>query len=127
MQIKGAIVELMVQNVDQSIHFYQEVLGFSLVASDQENAVIYWAELELGHFRLALKDEAKQRKEAVFFRHTPIGASASLCFIVDDINIAYAKVKQQFQTLNYPHLTPCGIREFSMKDLDGYVITIEQI
>jgi uncharacterized glyoxalase superfamily protein PhnB len=126
MEIKGTVVELMVGSVAETARFYQDMLGFHLAHSDQENGKMYWAELHLGTFRLSIKEEHKHKLEAPFLQHYSIGGSVILCFQVEDIQAAYAKIEAKCQTLNHPHLTPCGAVDFSMKDINGYILTFEQ-
>ena len=127
MKINGTIIELMVNNVKETIEFYRNMLGFELVASDEANGVVYWAELQLGSFRLSLKEASKHKSEAPFLKDVSIGGSVVLCFQVADIQEAYIKMEAKCQTLNHPHLTPCGAMDFSMLDVNGYVLTFEQI
>ncbi len=127
MQVNNTIVELMVNSVNHTVDFYQDLLGFKLVNSDLENGVMYWAELRLGNFRLSLKAEAKHKTEAPFLSDVSMGGSVVLCFQVDDLEAFYEKVSAKCATLNHPHLTPCGARDFSMKDINGYVLTFEQL
>lgn len=127
MQIYQSIVELTVQNVGKSLAFYQKILGFEKLAEDRVGDQIYWALLGLNNFRLSLKDEAKQKKESPFLVDQPRTGGMLLCFHVDDINATYAQVLAQCETLNHPHLTPCGATDFSMKDLDGYILTFQEL
>ena len=126
MQIHQSIVELTVQDVGRSLYFYQGILGFEKIMEDQEQDRIYWVLLGLNGFQLSLKEEEKQRQEAPFLQGQPRGGSMLLCFQVNDIQATYAHILQHCQTLNHPHLTPCGATDFSMRDLDGYVLTFQQ-
>lgn len=126
MQIKDTIVELMTEDVQATVDFYQNLLDFQMVASDIEDGKMYWAELQLGTFRLSLKEEKKHKAEAPFLANTPIGGSVVLCFQVNDIHECYTRLAAKCQTLNHPHITPCGAIDFSMKDINGYVLTFEQ-
>ncbi|NRB49433.1 MAG: VOC family protein [Saprospiraceae bacterium] len=126
MQIYQSIVELTVQNVERSLSFYQELLGFEKIMEDKQEDQIYWVLLSLQGFQLSLKEEEKQRQESPFLKGQPKGGSMLLCFHVHDIQATYSHVRQRCQTLNHPHLTPCGATDFSMRDLDGYVLTFQQ-
>lgn len=127
MQIRQSIVELTVQDVEKSIDFYQHLLGFEKVAEDRHGGTTYWALLHLNGFQMSLKETAKQQQESPFLRDQATGGSMLLCFHVEDINATYAQVVAHFKTLNHPHLTPCGATDFSMKDLDGYVLTFQEL
>ena len=126
MKINATILELMVKSVEETVTFYQEMLGFQLIASDEEDGKTYWALLQLGDFKLSFKNEEKHKVEAPFLKDETIGGSVVLCFQVDDINATYDIIKAKCDTLNHPHITPCGAIDFSMRDINGYVLTFEQ-
>ncbi|MBX2872181.1 MAG: VOC family protein [Saprospiraceae bacterium] len=127
MQIYQSIVELTVKNVGLSLAFYQHMLGFKKLAEDRAGDQIYWALLDLNGFQLSLKEEAKQKDESPFLVDQPRGGSMLLCFHVKDINATYNTVAAKCKTLNHPHLTPCGATDFSMKDMDGYILTFQEL
>lgn len=127
MKVKNSNVELTVKNLETSINFYQNMVGFKLVASDEEDGKIYWALLDFDGFSLSLKEDHKQRLESPFLEGRSIGGTMLLCFEVEDIQVAYAAIKSKFETLNRPHLTPCGATDFSMQDPDGYIITFQEL
>ncbi len=127
MKIKGIITELMVRNVGESVNFYEQVLGFRLIASDKEYDEIYWALMQRNDFLLSFKDAQRQKAEASFMQERKIGGTVSLCFRLDEpLRPFYDRIVRHCQTLNHPHITPCGANEFSMRDPSGYILTFEQ-
>ncbi|MEL7121565.1 MAG: VOC family protein [Bacteroidota bacterium] len=127
MKINTTILELMVNSVEETVAFYQDMLDFQLIASDEEEGKIYWAMMQLGEFKLSFKNEDKHKAEAPFLKDETIGGSVVLCFHVDDINTTYDLIKAKCDTLDHPHITPCGAIDFSMRDINGYVLTFEQL
>ena len=127
MKVKKSTVELTVANLSSSLEFYRHMLGFTLLASDQEDGQTYWALIQLDGFQMSLKQEEKQKQESFFLQRRDIGGTMLLCFEVEDIQSTYQQIKEKFDTLNLPHLTPCGATDFSMLDPDGYVITFQQL
>ena len=125
--INEITIELMVPRVEQSVHFYQEVLGFELLAKEEEDqAGIYWALMSLNGFRVSFKEERRMKKEVEYLKDSKIGSSAAICFRVDDLEGHWEKIKYKYDLLNHPHITPCGSTQFSMKDLNGYLLTFER-
>ena len=125
MKVTEVLIELMVEDVDASVNFYQEVLSFSLVADEFDQGKRYWALCDLNGFKISFKVAERLKKEVPFLRDKMIGGSTAICFKVDNLEGYYSQVKQQCEMLDHPHLTPCGARAFSMLDNSGYVITIE--
>lgn len=126
MQIKSITLELMVYNVDNTVSFYQQVLGFQLIAMEDDENLPYWCLMQKGSFLLSLKRADRLKSEMEYFSEMDIGSSTALVFQVDDLEAYYEEVQKACQLLNHPHLTPCGNTQFSMKDNNGYVITFER-
>lgn len=126
MKINGIVLELMVRDVEETVEFYKNVLGFDLLASEQEDEALYWAKMALETFLISFKEERRLRNEVGFLSGQSIGSSAAICFQVDDLRGFYDEVEQGCKLLDHPHLTPCGATQFSMKDNNGYILTFEK-
>ncbi len=126
MEVNSIVLEYVVNNLEESIEFYKDILGFELLMWEKEEEEMYWAKLKKGSFELSLKQRARINEELPFMKEVVTGGTITMVLQVDNVLEAYEKVSQQCQLLNYPHLTPCGATDFSMKDPNGYFITIEQ-
>ena len=127
MDVLQTSIELMVANVSESLAFYRTVLAFETIAEESdEKGFLYWAMAEQAGFRVSFKREDRIKQESPFFREKNIGGSISLNFQVKDLLSTYEAVKEACELLNHPHLTPCGSTQFSLKDNNGYILTIEQ-
>ena len=127
MEIKANCLELMVKEIEPTIQFYQIVLGFDLVEKEaDETGKLYWALISLHDFKVSFKEEQRLKREYPFFQHKKVGGSVALVFEVKDLEGVHEKIKLKCETLNHPHLTPCGSKEFSMLDNNGYILTFER-
>ena len=118
----------MVPDVDQTVYFYHKVIGFELLAQEEDaGGSIYWALICLNGFKISFKDELRMKKEVPYLKETQVGSSAAICFKVDDLEGYWEKTKNQCDLLDHPHITPCGSTQFSMKDLHGYLLTFERM
>lgn len=126
MTSNGVVVELMVNDIQNTISFYEEILGFRLLVKEDHDGKLEWAKMELDNFQISFKPAYKMKKEVPYFKNTSMGGTLSVCIAVDDLTGYYERIKKQFELLDYPHLTPCGSTQFSMLDPNGYVITFEQ-
>ena len=125
MKINNIVVEYVVEDVEATIAFYQQLLNFKLEVFEKENDHMYWAKLVKENFQISFKDAKKINGEYSFIKNVPIGGSITLVLQVDDIHETYAIIQQKCELLNHPHLTACGATEFSVKDPNGYFITFE--
>ena len=126
MRIQEVTLEYIVKDVSNTIIFYQTLLGFELLASEADNGKMSWALMQKGNFKLSFKSAKKIREEAEYFKSLQIGGTTNLVLKVENLHLAYEKIKTKCELLNHPHLTPCGQTEFSLKDVNGYFITFEQ-
>ena len=126
MKINSIVSEYIVDDVEETLHFYATLLGFKVVASEGAHDHLTWALLRNGSFRLSFKSLEKVNKEVPFIQDFPIGGTVSMVLQVSDIQLAYKEIKAKCELLNHPHLTACGMTEFSVKDPNGYFLTFEQ-
>lgn len=125
--LKSITANLMVENVEKTIKFYEEVLGFSVIESvPSEEGTL--------QFSIVYKDEAIimfQEKEN-FIKEYPIldtesvKPSISLFITVDNLDEIYSDISSKTELLIDKHKTPYGMHEFAIADNNGYVITIAE-
>ena len=127
MKVSEIILELMVKDVEETLSFYQDILGFELLANEVDaDGRIYWAKLQFNNFLISFKDEKRLKEESEFMRGRQIGGGIAICIVVDDINTIHNDYSKKFRMLDHPHITPCGATQFSIQDNSGYVITFEK-
>ena len=122
--VAGLRLELFVQDMDVSIHFYCRVLGFALTRRDEG-----YASLRSGGVVLGLGPIAKLPVEDGYFTQRRLeddrGAGAEIVLEVDDIDAFHDQVR----AAGYPVLEdlqdrPWGLRDFRVADPDGYYLRL---
>jgi len=136
------IPELQVRNIAESVHFYVDVLGFSIVFDRPESkfAMIAlqgsWIMLEQTDRFTAVSDDEfiKDREWRTGALEYPFGRGINFQIIIDDIDAKYTHV----QSMNYPIKVPLeeqwyraedkflGVKQFLLLDPDGYLLRIQQ-
>lgn len=125
MQIKEVILELMVEDVQAAVDFYERKLGFTKVAGEEKDGALHWAQVKIGSFLLSFKEEREMRK--LFPKLKPQkGATAALCIVVPDLEEMYKKLEGQVTLVQSPWYTDCGTIDFTIQDNQGYYITFQQ-
>ena len=127
MKIKEVINELVVNNVADNIEFYRELLGFELIATEEVDGYVEWAKMRLGNFLLSFKDEKKVKNEVDTFKGRNIGGTFSICFQIEDIRGFYQKLENNPIVLKALHISPCGMTEFTITDINGYLLTFDEL
>lgn len=122
-----------VSDIVETVRFYQSVLGFSLVAAVPETQDGSDQELVEGKpyvFAIVKRDNMEmmfQRSDS--FKHDveiasneKIGASVSFYIEIEGISNLYDSLKEKVKEITGLKTTWYGVKEFYMKDLNGYIL-----
>lgn len=125
--ITSITTNLMVESVDKTVGFYQEVLGFDLVASvPNEKGHLNFAILSKGSLMLMLQEKENFIAEYPILSTDSVRPSVSLYITVDNFNEIHEKIKSKTPILVDIHQTFYGTKEFAIADNNGYVLTITE-
>lgn len=134
MTIRQASFSLVVKDMQTSIDFYVDKLGFEIVyffPFEKSNAMI--AELEKGQVRIRLQ----HLKPLLFaspikqdLQHNKFGVGAELIFLVEDVDEFHKILIQKgWQIHSYTKVEqeggPARAAEFSVQDPDGYMLSFK--
>ena len=124
---KNMTTNLMVENVDKSIAFYQEVLGFAVVVSvpNQEGG-LQFAILTKDNLTIMVQEKNNLMKEYPVLRTEKLQPSITLYITVDDLDILYNEIEKSYSINTKKHTSFYGAREFAITDVDGYVLTFTE-
>lgn len=117
-------LELFVDEVDRSIAFYQNVLGFTLLRKDPGYASIKRGNVTLGIGPINKLSEA----DGYFTRERlsgELGLGVEIVLEVDDFDVMLDRVTRAGYPINEPPvLRPWGLTDFRLVDPDGYYLRI---
>ena len=117
---------LIVSDVDRSLAFYRDALGFSAQMTVPDAPPYVFAMLTAGPTELFLNAPEAAYAEYPAFRTMPIGGSLTLFFEVTEIEEAYARLAPQVRVIMPLEKKWYGMTEFAFLDPDGFVITYAQ-
>jgi uncharacterized glyoxalase superfamily protein PhnB len=129
---------LMTENVNQSVAFYCERLGFhflaGMLASGSETPVnefstdvpLQWAMLQREGAMLMLQLRASLAGEYAPLADAAVGASVSFYLEVDDLDALLDGLGEGVTTLLPDHKTFYGMREVWISDNNGYIVTLAE-
>jgi len=120
---------LLVANVERSLSFYIDVLGFERGMTVPEQSPFVFAAVTSGAIEVFLNDAATAVKEYPAFAGKPLGATGTMFIELEGsgtIDALHDRIKPR-ATITMPIVTQFyGMREFAIADPDGYVITFAQ-
>ena len=122
-ELKKLTANLVVSNVERSLSFYRDVLGFTVGATVPDASPLVFAALQLGGVEIMLNAQEAATAEYPAFKGRPIGGTLTLFIEVQGIGAAYDALKSQVKVVMPLEKRWYGVTEFAFEDPDGYVLT----
>ena len=131
------VPNMMVQDVQNTVKFYRDLLGFTFVMAvpkgeqgvcmemPQDKTLIY-ALVKSDNIEIMFQTKESLSEDILAFKGTNIGASVSFYFYVDNISALYDGLKEKVEVVKPLHNTWYGMREFYIKDCNGYILGFSQ-
>ena len=117
---------LIVSNVEGSLAFYRDVLGFSVTATVPESAPFVFAFMTRGDITVFLNSPEAAIEEYPAFKDRPIGGTLTLFFEITGVRDAYAALEGKVKVVMPLEVKWYGMTEFAFEDPDGYLITFAE-
>jgi uncharacterized glyoxalase superfamily protein PhnB len=117
---------LVVVNVERSLAFYTDVLGFAKEFTVPDASPLVFASVTSGPVQIYLNAPEPAVAEYPAFKDRPIGGTLTLFFDVKDVRAAYESLEDRVQVVMPLEKKWYGVTEFAFTDPDGYVITFAE-
>ena len=147
MKITTQTPYIRVADMTRSLAFYVDGLGFEVVDSSEDATGVFWASIRLGGASLMVSNRPSRFLD--FFEH-PAGhfhehedleehfhgaesvhdgaLNVVTFFYVEDVDAAHAELESRgVTTVDAPSERFYGVREFLVKDPDGYFYAFAQV
>jgi lactoylglutathione lyase len=117
---------LLVANVERSLAFYVDTLGFERGMTVPDASPFVFASVTGGPVEIFLNDAATAVKEYPAFNDRPIGATGTLYIEVEGVDALHDQLKSTVKIVMPIATQFYGMREFAIADPDGYVLTFAE-
>lgn len=122
--LQGLCPLIQVFDMDMSIHFYCDLLGFGIVQKAEKGG---WAWLRHGSAELMLNgayDDGERPQEPDSARL--LGHQDTVLFIgCPDVDGAYEQLRAKGVAVSKPRIAWYGMKQMSLKDPDGFEICLQ--
>ena len=127
MKLTNLIPMLNVSNLEASLDFYKRALDFQVVSPAEAITEWRWASIRSGDTKLMLSEsdcnfELKQGINP----QQEVSWPSILYFYPDDVDALYAHITHQGFTPTPLEITFYGMKEFSLQDPDGHLLSFGQ-
>ena len=122
MEIQYLCPMLEVFDMDRSLTFYVNMLGFKIHQSAGGNDDIGWVWLKLGDVNLMLNTqyEKPDRPREPDSNRVAAHHDTTLYFGCPDVDNAYTELRQKGLTISPPEIASYGMKQLYLRDPDGY-------
>jgi len=117
---------IIVSNVEQSLAFYRDVLGFQASDMVPEAAPYVFAIVQSGPVEIFLNAREPAVAEYPAFGDRPIGGTLTLFIQVIGIAAIYEALRHRVSVVMPLEKKWYGVTEFAFTDPDGYIITFAE-
>ena len=117
---------LIVADVERSMAFYRDVLGFSVVTTVPDASPFVFAIMKSGPVEVYLNAPGPAVEEYPAFKDRPIGGTLTLFIRIVGIRAAYETLQSRVNVVMPLEKKWYGVTEFACTDPDGYVITFAE-
>lgn len=123
--VKQAVPFFAVANIEESVLYYVDGLGFAMTKQWIDDGKLRWCWLEIGSAALMLQEIWKEGPHA-WKPEGKLGAGVSVCFICTDALAIYREVTSKGIKAARPFVGN-GMWVTSLTDPDGYRIEFESL
>ena len=124
--LKKLTPNLVVSNVERSLAFYCNVLGFTRTMNVPNESPFVFAAVQSGPVEIFLNATGPATEEYPAFKGRPIGGTLTLYMEVAGVEEIYAALKSRVKMTMPLEKKFYGVTEFAFEDPDGYVITFAE-
>jgi uncharacterized glyoxalase superfamily protein PhnB len=117
---------LIVANVERSLAFYVDILGFERGLTVPDESPFAFASVTSGAVEIFLNDAAAAIEEYPAFAGKPIGATGTLFIEMQGVDALHERIKSSVKVVMPLATKFYGMREFAIEDPDRYVLTFAE-
>jgi len=128
---------LMVEDVNRTVEFYQEVLGFEFVmgvieelqeilTSYQQDRLLDYAMMKCGNVEMMFQAKRSFIEALPLLRGRGIGGTLTLYMELDSVSELYVRIKDKVTIVKDLHTTFYGMQEFYIEDCNGYILAFAE-
>lgn len=127
MQLQSLTPNLMVKDVNQTLKFYTDILGFEVVQTVPEQGSFDWGMVKSGDVEIMFQKEASIISDYPTLQNSKPGGALSLYIHVESIQKWYAQLQTKTEIIKPLCQTFYGANEFAFTDPDGYILTYSEM
>ena len=127
MRFESLIPNIMVTDVDKSLTLYHKILGFNIFATMPGSEPPFdWVMLGRDGAMLMLQSKPSLSEELPEFTGREPGGALTFFIKVSEADKLFESIKDDVEVIKSPYTSFYNLREFVIKDPDGYFLVFAQ-
>jgi uncharacterized glyoxalase superfamily protein PhnB len=124
--LKKLTPNLMVEDVERTLAFYRDILGFGVVMTLPELAPFDFAIVQRDGVELMFQSRTSLSENVPALTGSLIGASQTFYIEVSGVRDLYEQLREKVEMIVDFHTTFYGTNEFYFRDLNGYILSFSE-
>jgi len=126
MILKKLTPNLMVEDVQQTISFYSDILDFEVLTTLPDQPPFDFAIMKRDQVELMFQSRSSLSENVPALTGQSLGASQTFYIEVDGITELYEDLRDKVEMVVDLHTTFYNTREFYFRDLNGYILSFAE-
>lgn len=127
MKLKSLTPNLMVNDVEETIEYYTDILGFTLLKTVPEKGELDWAMVKRGDIVLMFQSKKSLANELPRLKGEKPGGGLTLYIQVDSITELHEELyHNEVEIISDLESTFYDTTEFTIVDVNGYILTFSE-
>lgn len=126
MVYKKITPNLVVEDVNSTVDFYRDILRFELDMAIPAQGNFHWVLMKRDQVEIMFQLRESASRAIPFLKNKEAGGSLTLYIEMDNVVELYDTLKDKVTVLEDLHTQPYGMREFSIQDCNGFILTFAE-
>lgn len=126
MKLSKLTINLLVVDIDETIAFYEQYFHAKMLAKVPEQGLVDFAMVQIDTVTLMFQTVRSATAETKVYEGVTLGGSFMIYLDVDDAKQWYDKLNGVLPIVHELHNTFYNTCEFTVQDINGYIITFAQ-
>ncbi len=117
---------VIVNDVNAAVEYYSKKLEFDLIASVPESGIYNWAMVQRDHVTLMFQSLRSLQEDMPSLNLSGKGGIGTFFIRMKGVDALYQSIKEKAEIASDMRITFYGMKEFTIKDLNGYFLTFAE-
>ena len=125
--LKSLTPNIMVEDVNQTLNYYRDILGFEIVDTNPGEGRFEWGFVMKGEAGLMFQEVSSLTGEYPSLAASPLGGAMTFYILVqENIEGWFASLNGKVKVIKELNTTFYGTKEFAIEDINGFILTFSE-